>query len=387
MVRTIVNPRYKCDEAKPRCSHCVRHEKPCVYLPSNDSASPIPPQSEAPTVSNGTDSPSAISPYPIDSSRAQAPSDGFDLNDMALFHHWSFYTSVSIINVRQIDHNWQKLVPEVAFRSGYVMHSILSLTALHVAYLHPAKKPESMLVAAQHHSKALDGFREDIGHVCAENSDSLFVNAVLTFFYAFLTFGNLFDSIDSTRAARTSRILGADWIPLFRGVRIVLEPVYEWVRLGPLVSMLDIANFGDIDPDTEQTASPFNMHIAHIREIWQDHEYAVVYNETLHLLRKCQVWSLQFEVPEAEHNPDWGYNRSWSAPFVWLSLVSERYIVLLNQRQPPALVIFAWYGAFLHFRDHHWWMEGCGRRIVDAVDECLGPYWDPWTKWPKQAVQ
>ncbi|KAH7349173.1 hypothetical protein BKA66DRAFT_476813 [Pyrenochaeta sp. MPI-SDFR-AT-0127] len=387
--------RIKCDEKDPHCSHCIRFDKTCIYPPlratctTSSVSKCTPPESDSSSYSVGTGSPSTISIPPVDPSNANLPISLFDLRDLALLHHWSLVTSVSILNTPKLDYFWQTLLSQVAFRHHYVMHSILSLTALHVAYLNPSERRSSLLDAAQHHSKALHGFREDITRICPENCDALFVNASLTFFYAFLTFGKLHDDdsegSDASGAARTARILGADWIPLVRGVEAVLHPVYDHVRVGPLKSLLNMGNWGELDLETNSDS--YDEQIIRVREIWKHGENAEVYNEALDLLRRCRMWIAQFNVLQIEDELEWGYNRGWSGPFVWLLLTPQRYFDLLEQRQPPALVIFAWFGASIHCLNQHWWIEGCGKSIVDMVEECLGPYWTPWTEWPKKIVK
>jgi hypothetical protein len=296
-------------------------------------------------------------------------------------------TSLSIVRAPKLDYVWQTVLPQVAFRHDYIMHTILSLTALHIAYLNPTNRSSSMLAAAQHHEKSLAGFREDMDRIGPDNCDALFANAALTFFYAFLTFGKLYDDYggDASRTARTSRILGADWIPLVRGIEAVLHHVYDHVSAGPLKSMLSLGNWDELDPEANADAQ--DEQIVRIRETWNGKENAEVYDETLYLLRKCRFWIAQFEVLQIEPEPEWGYNRGWAGPFIWLCLAPKEYFLLLEQRQPPALLIFACFGALLHSLDRYWWMEGCGKSIVSVVDECLGPYWSPWTEWPRQTVK
>jgi hypothetical protein len=393
--------KIQCNEETP-CSQCVRHGKACIYLPAAavqptiaaQPAHPATPQSScspAATISSSnhleTYSQSTISTARINSTSA-SPSNGlFDLRDMALLHHWILTTSLTIITTPSLDHYWQTLVPQVAFRHRYVMHNILSLTALHIAYLNPLQKQSSMEEAAQYHFKSLDGFREDITHMGPENCDALFVNSTLTFFYAFLTFGRLHDDDSNAGgAARVSRVLGSVWIPLVRGVSVLLHPIYEHVRAGPLKSVLSLGNWDELDP--QSGSDPYDDRIFKIREIWEGHENAEFYNGTLDLLVRCRMWIAQFKDLQIDNDPAWGYNRCWSGPFMWLTMSPKRYFELLEQRQPPALIIYSWYGASLHaLNRRHWWMEGCGKSIVDVVDECLGPYWAPWTEGAREMVR
>jgi hypothetical protein len=385
----------QCDEKIPRCSPCVRHDKDCIYVPSRatPSSSTVshcsPLRSDASPQIVETHSPGTVFIPSLDAGDVNLPGALFELEDLALLHHWSLVTSVSIVNTPQLDHFWQTVLPQVGFRHQYVMHNVLSLAALHIAYLDPSRRQSSLLKAAEHHVKALDGFREDIARICAANADALFASAVLTSFYAFLTIGKLYDDGSATGdvngIARTSRVLGTDWIPLARGIQTVLYPIYDHVRVGPLKDLLGVKNWEELD--IEANSDSYDGQIIKLRDIWKQGENAEVYNQTLDHLRRCRMWMAQFEVSQTDNGQDWGYNRSWSGPFVWLLGAPQKYFELLQQRQPPALLIFAWFGASLQCLNKHWWMEGCGRSIVDVIDECLGPYWVPWTEWPKHIVR
>ncbi|PVI04052.1 hypothetical protein DM02DRAFT_586885 [Periconia macrospinosa] len=381
--------RIKCGEEKPRCHQCKKYDKSCEYAgstlgpstPSTRSSVQLHPDTEPLSQRTSTTPVPSISSVP--SSSAHIPSSLFDAQDLSLFHHWCLTTSISIVNTRNLDHLWQTTLPKIGFRHIYVMHSLLSLSALHIAYLDPFEKHSNILNAAQHHSKALDGFRQDIDYISPENCDGLFVNAILIFLYTFITFGKLYDpAIDSKVGPR---ILGADWIPLMRGVGIVLQVGYEHITAGPLNSLLSIGNWMELCPDPE--SDPDDKHIVRIREVWNQGDNAAVYDETLELLRKCRAWIIQFEKMHVEDTSEWGHSRSWTGPFLWLFLAPQRYLELLAQRQPSALLIFAHFGATLHAIRQYWWIDGCSKSIVDVVSESLGPYWDHWMEWPKQVVE
>jgi hypothetical protein len=67
--------------------------------------------------------------------------------------------------------------------------------------------------------------------------------------------------------------------------------------------------------------------------------------------------------------------------------VPKEYFRLQQQRQPLALLIFAYFGALLEQLQQYWWADSCGESIVSVIDDCLGPYWAEWMDWPKQVVK
>ncbi|KAM5341551.1 hypothetical protein ACJ41O_014582 [Fusarium nematophilum] len=381
----------QCDEVRPTCTACVRHDHPCDY-PFTVTATRCPTpssgysaarsntpalQSDEASLTSSLSAPCFAGSGPTPSS----PTTNFVLDDLALLHHWTLSTSLDIVKSSGGDYYWQRLLPQIAFRHAFVMHGILSLAALHLAYRHSADRRRLVLIAAHHHNMALQGFQEGITKMSDDNSDALFVCTSLNIVYVFGVFGPL---CDDSVPDRKSQVLGAEWIPMTRGVEAVLRPVYERVRLGPLSPLLGLGNWDELDPDHQPVAH--DAHYRSIQGVWVHSSDAHVYDKVLHLLRKCNAYMRQFKVMDPEVTVQWGYNQAWSAPFIWLHFAPDEYFELLLQRQPPALLIFAYLGTLFHGLNDYWFMDGWGRSMVDVANELLGEYWSRWMAWPKQVV-
>lgn len=308
------------------------------------------------------------------------------MQDMALLHHWITVAGHSILNTHDLDYYWHSVIPSIGFKHPYVIHSILSLSALHIAHANPFDKEALLHTAVKHRSKALDAFAEDLRVVSFDNSTALFASSTLTFFYAFASFSRALEDTRIDSNTRTAQVLGNEWISLVRGTAAVLEPVHMHVREGPLRSFLDLHNFYELDVTSSADTNGFAKHLSDVKSTWCADEHAEVYNATSDIMMRCNAWMKQFDLMTDEAKSAFGYNRACSGPFIWLISAPEEYIVLQRQRQPPALIIFAYYGVLLHRLTDYWWAEGCGQCIVNAVDACLGPYWSSLLDWPKQAV-
>lgn len=341
-------------------------------------------------------SPRADAYQPLENSSSWTNSTGFDsesfdVQDLTLLHHWTVATSLTLVDDPSIDHVWQSTVVRIAFRYPYVLQSILSVTALHLAYQRPAESSTLSAKAAHYHNRALDDFQASIDRIGRENSDALFATAVINIFYTFALFGVVHEK-DTSQSAATerARILGKDWILLIRGVMALLEVIRQHVDDGPLTSMLNLGNWLELDPNFN--AAPEDEKIQLLRTTWADTSDAPVYDETLHVLRKCWAWMAQFEHPTSYlaqdllTNPNWAYNRGYSGPFIWLSLAPELFFTRLQQRQPQALLLFAHFGVLADKVGRYWWMKGWGRNIVRVVDDIIGEYWKQYMTLPLRAV-
>ncbi|KAH7248224.1 hypothetical protein B0J15DRAFT_562394 [Fusarium solani] len=358
--------RVKCGEERPKCRACVRRGVPCQYpnqaqalssgpspaLTHDDEFSP----ESASTQQSSQHYQVSVFPnlstitYPalLRSNSPEQPSATFVIHEMALLHHWTVSTSLDIYKNSGLSVCWQVLIPQIAFKHPFVMHALLGLAALHVAYLNRQDKMRHMTDAAHHHTQGLQGFHEAVRFMSSDKADALFAWSMLNLLYA------------------------------------VLGPTYATVRLGPLSQLLLLGNWDELDPDKEP--NPEDQHFCQTRGSWKSSSDAQTYEKTLWTLRRCRMFMAQFATMNDKTLKEAGLNRFWAGPFLFVPFAPEEYFILLRQRQPPALVLYAFFGALLHTLNSSWFLEGWGHDIVELIDDLLGSYWKPWIAWPLEVV-
>lgn len=240
--------------------------------------------------------------------------------------------------------------------------------------------------ATQHHEIAVAGFHECVNNLTQEKSEALLAWSILNLLYVFSISGQLAYSTErNSPRLRKDRLLGVEWIPMMRGIDAVLGPYYDFLREGRMSPILSLANWGKLDPD-ELVSDPADLALRRLRDVWKNSSEADVYEQALSVMRQCHMFTMQFETMDAETLRRLGCNRGWAGPMAFIHFAPQQYFALLHQRQPPSLVLFAYFGAFLHALDDYWFLEGWGKDIVEVVDELLGTYWRPWIHWPLRAV-
>lgn len=294
----------------------------------------------------------------------------FDMRDLALLHHWCVSTSLTIFQDTSVDSIWQKIVPQIAVDHPHAMHSILCLSALHLASVDPSQQPELLVRAAEHHDKSITALRAAISDINNRNCHAVFASATMNAFHVFATFERVYNDDLHGAVPKQSRFVAIDWIVLVRGIGAVLHPAWETVRAGPLQPLFSTDDWGEIGASFE--SCPENIALLSLREIWSDQIDTEIYDQTLVELQRALA-----------RRTDHQY---WSGPFRWLHIVPDTYLDRLNQRQPPALVLFAYFGVLVHNLNPLWWADGWGKGIVNEVVETLGPYWAPFMEWPRKAV-
>ncbi|KAF4998668.1 hypothetical protein FGRMN_2994 [Fusarium graminum] len=393
--------RVKCSEEKPQCRACCRRGVECYYpsfpagslslgpSPATDETSPHPSSAQQ----FGQDC--HLSPIPSLSliscsatfrDRSHEQSAKFCMQDMALLHHWTVSTSLDVYKNSSLSITCQVTFPQIAFRYSFVMQALLALTSLHIAYLEPLERLRYTTDAARYHNEGLQGFKKAMHERSDEVADALFAWSSLNLFYVFAISGRLGKGIWEEPGAgdRKDRLLGKSYIPMIRGVQVVLMPSYDIMSQGALRGLLTLGNWDDIDPDKQLDAE--DQCFCLTREVWENNPDAAIYEETLHILRRCRMFMAQFSNMNNEVIEESPCDRSWQGAFLFVPLSPEKYFTLLQQRQPPALILYAFYGALLHSTNDSWFMEGWGYDIVEVVDDLLGSYWRHWIAWPLEVV-
>jgi hypothetical protein len=246
--------------------------------------------------------------------------------------------------------------------------------------------------AAEHHNEGLRGFRQSLASITEANSEALFVWSLLNMIYVFgVSRRRGVDDTDwgpgPARPSHKDLALGIEWIPMIRGIEAVLHPTFNYLLFGRMKRILSLGNWDDLEPGPAAAAPQGpDGYLCGTRESWKNSNYAETYDQALRTLRKCRMFIQQFETMDAATLAEWGYNRAWSGPLMFIHFAPQSYFTLLHQRQPPALVLFAYFGALLHGIRDYWFMEGLGKDIVEVVADLLGSYWRPWISWPIEYV-
>ena len=147
--------RVKCDEEAP-CNNCVRRSEECSLL--------------EPT-------PSASSDIPTDPA---LPANSADwVADLELMHHYSSDTFRAGLGTRpEVQHLWWDYIPKQALTHVFLMHGLLALSALHLAFEQPNRSAHYLQLCDKHQSIALNKFRAILSsEIDPEVADALFALA------------------------------------------------------------------------------------------------------------------------------------------------------------------------------------------------------------------
>ncbi|KAF4434522.1 UPC2-regulatory involved in control of sterol uptake [Fusarium acutatum] len=295
----------------------------------------------------------------------------FELQDLGLSHHWTVHTG------RSISHCWSTESPcgVDIFRLGtdhlFVMYGILSVASLYLASHEPIDKKRYLETAEMHHKHGIEQVLQ-LGWDCMDDSgDALRAFSTLNLIYTLATFGPLATLKGDSSQDKLSN--SPQWIRQVRAIAPNVDICQYPTPLDQMDGRMDFAAEDD--------------YFVRIRETFRDsHASDVeVYDSALLLLRRCHS---HLSGPRSYHGDittpcdiD-----GWYALLHFLCHLSEEYIEKLHQRQPPALIIFSFFGAILSLQEETWFIKGWARSIVATVDTVLGSYWAQYTEWCRDIV-
>jgi hypothetical protein len=68
----------------------------------------------------------------------------------------------------------------------------------------------------------------------------------------------------------------------------------------------------------------------------------------------------------------------------WPIRVPERFLSMVNQLEPEALILLAHYSLILNKVDDVWFMHGMSGHLLRSIQQRLGKEWESWIAWPLQ---
>jgi hypothetical protein len=372
----------QCDEVHPVCSSCNRHAVECIYRdqavkPAVDHASRAASNNTAENGTPGPDNGSSEHPDHPDHPESEARR----LLELRLFHQWVTKSAFSFPGSH--DKSYREAVitttPINALQHPAWLYTLFAFSAIHIAKTSPSpsEAQEFMVTHRRYLDLGLQEHRRDIAGLCLATADAICMTSSMV--------RNCMHAQVQDRSLHPYSP-PAQWLHMTKGSGDVFKTAWDWVRddetsiarkvatIGPDLSNLDEL-FG------ESKRAPF----AHLlqrspadaeREAW-DAEIERAYELPLRY-----IGGVQIAVNEGEE-AGLIFRRVMAFPM----FVPKRYIELVEEGQPRALVILAYYFAFLARLRGVWWIGDTGRREIRAIRSLLGSEWEAVLDWPLRAME
>lgn len=296
------------------------------------------------------------------------------LRDLELMHHYCTESYKTISQDEDFSRAFLTEVPKIALSHPFLMHGILALSALHLAYLNKSGDlvREYEELAAGHQTLALALFRKELDNITPSNSGALFA----------------FSSFATVLAFASPQITGVHSLSpideiiqicnLCRGIAEILQTSRKWLEASNswvtniLASRHRSATIQPLPTDIEAKLSAIYKLNADLTRTGFNIEEAVACEEAIAEISKSFQQLLS------------GYDDI--SCFRWPVLVKPILFTNLRDRRPMALVALAHYCILLNKVENRWWMNGWPSLLLQSIYSILEPSWREYIRWPLEAV-
>ncbi|KAF4830611.1 hypothetical protein CGCSCA4_v014224 [Colletotrichum siamense] len=326
---------FRCDEQRPACKNCIKHGVACGFLSSS---------SRDPTFS--------LAEHP----------GGLNFLDLELLHHYCNFTAYTLSENSLMREFWRLNVVKLGIECDYVMRSILSVSALHLAHLCPERKDHLLEKSMMHHemsSRAAVGLMQEVQE---SNKAQLFIFSVLTIYIV------LANSQYHSDAPLTGTEQSPDWIVLFCGTRYLVGEPNDNPLISPIITRT-LAHFQTRERPYHHT------HLgdleANINASERDDGLLAIYNHAINELYKS--YGAFYECTEPQDITD---------VFVWIAMVADDFLPLLRDSRQKALVIFLYFCMLLKQLPSQWWLDAWSNNLYVKTYGSLDDEHRPWVRDP-----
>ncbi|KAF4630749.1 hypothetical protein G7Y89_g7391 [Cudoniella acicularis] len=362
-----------CDERKPQCSNCERHTSQCSFsidaASSHLSPAPSAQGSQINTPINGDTSASPMTdPSTVPGPAHDQPQYELSLNimDLELLHYFHTSTCYTLSNTAGLQTFFRVHCPQMGFSSPFLLHALLSLSALHLSNFKKGEAQARYLTQTHYHlGVGLRTATSLLQNINSETCPPLYL------------FGTLCHIITLGMGPKPRDFLlfgdngVAEWLVLFRGTRTIIETNYDILRQSDLAPMFHISGqFLNVPPAN-------NEHLQELREMIL---HVATNDPDLHLYLAA-LDDLAKSFGAGTHPGTRASQPSPQIVFVWLYRIKDDFV-----RKPIALIILAYFCVLLNDLSSFWWIKGWAAHLMSEVYASVGKDYRIWLQWPMEEI-
>lgn len=360
---------------KPQCGRCERVGAACSLAESDNfglaqgGACPKTTQIEGNTsLASGLDrqiESSASSSTFSDSNSSRTTDNGFvdeERTRLRLMHNYTVYTSQTVAEVvipKDNDlHIWSTFVPELALDHDYLLHGLLSLSALHLAF--QGKSPQqNTILAIHHHDLGSALFRPLLSNMSTDCYEPMFAFSTITVLYSFAV--PRLTEPDTNIIQKMCQVM-----TLIRGAGAVVKfdfPALRETRWNTCLIPHPFQLDQKIPDAVEDMFATLKKRVSSAPVTQQE-----IYHST--------IQALDINIRAALKYGDTNITLT-----LFPILLSPEYWLFLRNEEHLALALLANYAVILYWLRKNIWMEGWGRGTIRAVQEALPQDWHDCIAW------
>lgn len=285
----------------------------------------------------------------------------YTTQDLELVFHYVTCTAITLATSKWDESFWQVVVPQESFSHHFLMHGLLSIASLHLAYIRPLDVDRYTSLGVLHYNSAVDFFGAALEANSCPNTASLISCVPL---FASISFVMLGTPPSLKTDFLESMLSMVHSLRANHGMLQVVRPLLRATFIdSPFCTESGDKRVLEEDPTTINTKVALETLEWRISEDSGIEFLGTEYFDAV----KCLRHSLQHH----------------SHILNWPVLISDGFFQAMVDKKPIAIAILGFYGAILHNLGCGWLIGDNGRTIVLAVLEILPPEWKIVLRWAR----
>lgn len=295
-------------------------------------------------------------------------------------HHYGTSSALSTLGVRPaVQGIWRDYIPQQSVKHPFLMHGILALSALHIAYENDYQTPQYLRLCDKHQTIALKEFRKILSSpVDDELLDALFVLSA-TISCSSMARACAASAVEDEPGGMTMEYV-TEYFFLTRGVRDVIQMKYDHFENSPLSMMFDayVMPEGTVITLPQEVRDQFTA-LRHMVASWGLDPEALTHCQSAlsgleEIYENVYYWASLGEI--------------YTGQVVrWITMVTTGYVRLVQARNQPALVVFAHFAAITSANRTAWYIQNWGQYALRGVSVELEESMLHWMEWPARHLE
>ncbi|KAG5952216.1 hypothetical protein E4U53_001362 [Claviceps sorghi] len=353
--------RVKCDEQRPSCGTCLFRKETCLYVAtirhkSRQQKARSASNSSRSSLTSRTASCDASHPAPIVVVREPVASlPGYDPVDMRIIWHFITNTCSSFsTGGAGLQHVMRIHVMKHAFDARFLFRTILALSCLHARTC----TGEEVGDVARHRfyqNESLQEYRLAIEAAEPRTFGALLANSLLV----------TVTSSEAFRDPAAPDLYILQWLLVWRGIGVIFNRINRSALSSTGLTQLFHRPSMDLEAALTHVPPYLTRMVLSIGPQDADFFHRATYMRGLKYLG-----SLYQSLRED------GLTRVMKLRIItWFTYLPSSLVELFREKRERALVILAYYAAFLKFTSSTWWLVGVGNRSLRDICAHLGLAW------------
>ena len=297
--------------------------------------------------------------------------------ELQLFWHYVSTTGPTFAMDDVSEPLWVKAVCSMAFRSDALLYCTYLLAAVHRSKDPGCPNSREMLTHCRTYlNMALRELHRDIAKLSADNVNQVCLTSSLLRIHGFMRLQER-ELEPYVPPVQWLRMTGTSNVVFRRAANLTEDQGPTSIGWRMIEMVMHLVN--------EEKTRPYLEGLGHLLRREKPHELAEAWDDDVEDAYKSAVNAIG-GIWQSMNNgqPIGGVGRRL---VVFPVLMDKRFVDLVEEERPRALVILAHYFALLSMLQSFWWIGDTGPREVRAIVEEVGPEWEDMMSWPQTIIR